>query len=313
MIPYPQRSYVLELFVALGSATENFVLAGAQALKFHSPKSRATRDFDFVLDAVALRQADFGLARILESLQYQPVPEAQRFQFSKPIPNSAEVMRIEFMAPAEYKRQNDFRVDIQQDIHAHACEGGSVVLAESDPWKISGSAPDGREASAFVRVTRPTALVMMKLLALHDRYQNLRGIQQREHDRNEARIHAADVVDILRAQRDMNEFRRRFLAQFAPEPHLKDKIRGIVQDYFGGDLLRCLCDDGNSHYYNSCPDGEYDLTYSQFAYSNVVPFKDKSEVRTRDYVLSFPDTKIRYEILKERIENAWKEQFSSED
>jgi len=87
----------------------------------------------------------------------------------------------------------------------------------------------------------------------------------------------------------------------------------IVQDYFGGDLLRCLCDDGNSHYYNSCPDGEYDLTYSQFAYSNVVPFKDKSEVRTRDYVLSFPDTKIRYEILKERIENAWKEQFSSED
>ena len=44
-----------------------------------------------------------------------------------------------------------------------------------------------------------------------------------------------------------------------------------------------------------------------------MPFKDKSEVRTRDYVLSFPDTKIRYEILKERIENAWKEQFSSED
>ncbi len=74
---------------------------------------------------------------------------------------------------------------------------------------------------------------MMKLLALHDRYQNLRGIQQREHDRNEARIHAADVVDILRAQIDMNEFRRRFLAQFAPQPYLKDKVCGIVQDYFG--------------------------------------------------------------------------------
>ena len=235
VIPYPQRSYVLELLGALGPAAENFVLAGAQALKFHSPKSRATRDFDFVLDVLALRQANIRLARILESLGYEVVAEAQRFQFFKPIPHSAEVMRIEFMAPAEYKRQNDFRVDIQQDIHAHACEGGSIVIVESDFWEIAASTPDGRQASASVRVTRPTALVMMKLLALYDRYQNLRGIQQREHDRNEARIHAADVVDILRAQRDMNEFRRRFLAQFAPEPHLKDKIRGIVQDYFGGE------------------------------------------------------------------------------
>ena len=67
-----------------------------------------------------------------------------------------------------------------------------------------------------------------------------------------------------------------------------------------------MCDDGNGHYYNSCPDGEYDLTYSQFAYSKVVPFKDKSEMRTRDYVLSYPDTKLRYEILKKRIENALK-------
>ena len=156
------------------------------------------------------------------------------FQFSKPIPNSAEVMRIEFMAPAEHKRRNDFRVDIQPGIHARACEGGSTVLAESDLCQISGSTPGGRQVSVSIRVARPTALVMMKLLAIHDRYKNLRGIQQHEHDnRNEAMIHTADVVGILRAQIDMNEFRMRFLAQFASEPHLKDKIRGIVQDYFG--------------------------------------------------------------------------------
>ena len=233
MIPYPQRSHVLELLVALGPAAENFVLAGAQALKFHSPKSRATRDFDFVLNVLALRQADRELSAILESLGYEPVPEARRFQFFKPIPNSAEVMRIEFMAPAEHKRRNDFRVDIQPGVHARACQGGSVTLAESDLWNISGRTPDGSRVSASIRVVRPTALIMMKLLAIHDRYQNLRGIQQREHDRNEARIHTADVVDILKAQIDRNEFRRRFLAQFAPEPHLKDKISKIVQDYFG--------------------------------------------------------------------------------
>ena len=235
MIPYHQRPYVLELLVALGPAAENFVLAGAQALKFHSPKSRATRDFDFVLNVLALRQADIELAAILESLGYKPVPAAKYFQFSKPIPNSAEVMRIEFMAPAEHERRKrgDIRVNIQPSIHARACEGGSTVLAESDLYQISGSTPDGRQVSVPIRVARPTALVMMKLLAIHDRYKNLRGIQKREHDRNEARIHTADVVDILSAQIDMNEFRMRFLAQFAPEPHLKDKICGIVQDYFG--------------------------------------------------------------------------------
>ena len=233
VIPYHQRPYVLELLVALGPAAENFVLAGAQALKFHSPKSRATRDFDFVLNVLALRQADIELAAILESLGYKPVPAAKYFQFSKPIPNSAEVMRIEFMAPAKHKRRKDFRVDIQPGIHAHACEGGSTVLAESDICQISGSTPGGRQVSVSIRVARHTALVMMKLLAIHDRYKNLRGIQHREHDRNEAMIHTADVVDILSAQIDMNEFRMRFLAQFAPEPHLKDKICGIVQDYFG--------------------------------------------------------------------------------
>ena len=232
VIPYPQRSYVLELLVALGPVAEDFVLAGAQALKFCNPKFRATRDFDFVLHALSLREADLKVAEILSSLGYKPVASAQLFQFVKPIPNSPEVMRIEFMAPAYYKRPNDFRVDIQPGIHARACEGGSIAIAESDLWEVSGFTPNGTQTSAFVRVTRPTALVMMKLLAVRDRYHNLRRTQQREHDRNEARIHAADVVDVIRAQTDVYDFRSRFYAQFAPEPHLKDDICGIVRDYF---------------------------------------------------------------------------------
>ena len=34
MIPEPQRTYVLELLKALGPAAEDFVIAGAQAIKF---------------------------------------------------------------------------------------------------------------------------------------------------------------------------------------------------------------------------------------------------------------------------------------
>lgn len=224
---------MLELLIALGTAAENFVLAGAQALRFHNPKARPTRDFDFVLNALALRNTEIELARILEALEYRPLPEARLFQFAKSIPNSPEVMRIEFMAPAELKRQNDFRVDVQQRVHARACDGGTIVIAESDPWEISGLTPDGTQASASVRVTRPTALVMMKLLALRDRYQNLRGLRQRDHDREEARTHATDVIDILRAQTDIKEFRKSFLSQFGQERDLKERIVEIVRDYFG--------------------------------------------------------------------------------
>jgi hypothetical protein len=55
VIPEPQRTYVLELLEALGPAAEEFVVAGAQAMKFMVERARATKDIDFVLDVVRLR------------------------------------------------------------------------------------------------------------------------------------------------------------------------------------------------------------------------------------------------------------------
>jgi len=76
----------------------------------------------------------------------------------------------------------------------------------------------------------------------------------------------------------------------------------VVQDYFGGSLLRCSLNDGDSHYWNNTNYlGEVDLTFSQFA---VIGQTDIGEtiVRDREYVLSFPDTRKRYELLKSRVE-----------
>lgn len=69
----------------------------------------------------------------------------------------------------------------------------------------------------------------------------------------------------------------------------------LVQDYFGGELLRgVVC--GESHYWNRLPDGsEVDLTAQQFSdYRLDAP----PEVRDRAYVLSFPDTGNRYRLLR---------------
>ncbi len=99
MIPEPQRTYVLELLPALGPAAREFVIAGAQAIKFAVKDARGTKDVDFILDVIALRAEPLQLNAVLKQLGYNPVAGARNFQFEKPIPNSAETMRIEFMAP----------------------------------------------------------------------------------------------------------------------------------------------------------------------------------------------------------------------
>jgi hypothetical protein len=232
MIPEPQRTYVLELLAALGPAADDFVVAGAQAMKFTVSKARGTKDVDFILNVIALRKEPLQLAKVFESLGYKPVPESRNFQFVKPIPNSTETMRIEFMAPEEFKRHNDFRVEIQNGVHARACTGGSIALAQSDRHTISGTLPTGAPFTGQLLVTRPHALVMLKLLALSDRYNNLRGAKEARHDREEAQTHAADIVAILTAVADISAFNVQFIGQFQQDPILGLHVLSILRDFF---------------------------------------------------------------------------------
>lgn len=235
MIPEPQRSYVLELWSELGPASADFVLVGGQALKFAVARARATKDFDFILDVIAIRQGSVSVAVALDRLGYAVVAESQNFQFEKPIPKSAHTMRVELLAPDEYKRKNNFRVDLGDDVHARACLGGSIVLEESDSHEINGHLPSGAAARAHIRVSRPHALVFMKCLAMDDRHRNLRGIQHYEHDRNSAQIHVADIVDILAVQTSLARFRRSFIKQFTPDPNLRARLSQITREYFASD------------------------------------------------------------------------------
>jgi len=232
MIPEPQRTYVLELLKALGATADGFVVAGAQAMKFMLSQARATKDIDFVLDVIALRGEKESIAQTLKNLGYKVVPGSQNFQFEKAIPGSKEVMRIEFMAPEELKREKDFRVDVQNGIHARACTGGSIALAESSIYELNGTLPDGSAFSAPIRVTKPHALVMLKLLALDDRYRNIRGLAEARHDREEARTHAADIIAVAGVQADMKGFRQGFENQFSADAALGLRVLRIVDGYF---------------------------------------------------------------------------------
>jgi hypothetical protein len=232
LIPEPQRTYLLELFNALGKATEDFVVAGAQAMKFMVDKARGTKDVDFLLNVLALREGSIELAKILEGLGYVPVPESRNFQFEKIILGSTEKMRIEFMAPAQYKRDKDFRVDIQDGVHARACAGGAIALIQSDQHTISGKLPNGSNCTVQVRVTQPHALVMLKILALADRYANIRGPKEARHDREEAQTHSADIVAILTVLPDVAKFKDLLTRQFLAEPQLGIRVLRILTDFF---------------------------------------------------------------------------------
>lgn len=68
----------------------------------------------------------------------------------------------------------------------------------------------------------------------------------------------------------------------------------IVNDYFGGKIMRCMTPTG-SHYYNLINNQIIDFTVEQFL--GVIPDYSKGEERTREYLLSNEDTKKRYEKL----------------
>ncbi len=150
---------------------------------------------------------------------YAVVDGSRNLQFEKSIPNSHETMRIEFMAPEEFKRgERDFRVDVQKGVHARACTGGAIAVAESEIHQLAGRLPDGSELTTSLRVTKPHALVMLKLLALDDRYRNIRGPAEARHDREEARTLAADIVAIVSAQLNIAQFKEAFQRQFESNP-----------------------------------------------------------------------------------------------
>lgn len=65
----------------------------------------------------------------------------------------------------------------------------------------------------------------------------------------------------------------------------------IVNDYFGGKIMRCMASTG-SHYYNLIGNEIIDLTVEQFLIE--IPEYEFGQERTREYLLSNDDTRNRY-------------------
>jgi len=76
----------------------------------------------------------------------------------------------------------------------------------------------------------------------------------------------------------------------------------VVQDFFGGELLRCAMTNGDSHYWNMLPTGqEADLTMDQFDVADGLPVYDTLIIRPRQYLFQAPGTIRRYGLLVYRV------------
>jgi hypothetical protein len=71
----------------------------------------------------------------------------------------------------------------------------------------------------------------------------------------------------------------------------------VLQEIFGGKLLRCVAFGHESHYFNLVGGVEVDLTRDQFG-RGYWYHSDGVVERTREYVLSFPETALRYHRLR---------------
>lgn len=84
----------------------------------------------------------------------------------------------------------------------------------------------------------------------------------------------------------------------APERGQGDVTALVVQDVFGGALLRGTVG-GVSHYWNRLPDGEeVDLTRAQFPDNSIV---EETRERDREHLLSSGSTFRRYQLLSSLV------------
>ncbi len=83
----------------------------------------------------------------------------------------------------------------------------------------------------------------------------------------------------------------------------------VINDYLGGDIVwnNASLPDGReiSHYFNNIGGTEKDFTRIQFPTGTTIPSgipKTKEFSTTREYVLSYPITQQRYELLKQKVQ-----------
>ena len=86
----------------------------------------------------------------------------------------------------------------------------------------------------------------------------------------------------------------------------------IIQDYFGGKILKAIFEDETGHFWNLVDNKEIDLTRIQFDKNEIIPEPTSHSRKEIEEVKNNPEYKEsnrRYLILKKRVEEYLKKQI----
>ena len=86
MIPDPREPTCWNYSRRSGHRQNDFILAGAQAIKFAVKEAQGTKDVDFILNVIALRAEPLRLEAVSKQLGYAAIAAARNFQFKKDHP-----------------------------------------------------------------------------------------------------------------------------------------------------------------------------------------------------------------------------------
>jgi hypothetical protein len=107
-------------------------------------------------------------------------------------------MCIEFLAPQEFKRHNDIRVDIQNGVHARACTGGSIA---KDLYSVMQQLPVFYRRRIFEEEVRIGVTLLTHCRAIRLRVRSIppkdskkARVERRANSVNSAQVHSQVLI-----------------------------------------------------------------------------------------------------------------------
>jgi len=198
------------------------------------PEPRSTNDLDLFLRPELLIQPEQlrPFAKALDSLDYEVVPGAEKYQFAKPFPHGAGSLKIDLLTgPTGQFRHTRAKVDKRRvrpkpsvGIHAHPVDEAITLEEGLTSVRLTGNLSSGEEWNAEVFLPHPYTFLMMKLFAFRDRFEDA--------NKEFGRYHALDLYTILATMTE-DEWRSALdlKTQHSGQPAV-DEAAGLVYRYF---------------------------------------------------------------------------------
>ncbi len=199
------------------------------------PAPRATEDLDILLRTEVVIDANrMGpIRRSLDRLSYTAIPEAKYMQFVKQL-SGGRFVKVDLLTGPLGVFANDPRVKVDNrrvrprqsvNLHAHRMDEALGFEDNTMDIPVEGTLSSGDVYRATIYIPSAFTLLLMKLHAFRDRFQ--------DEKKDLARHHALDIYRIVAMMTEQEfEQTRRQIHEHQQHPVVVEAAR-IVEEYFG--------------------------------------------------------------------------------